>query len=100
MTDLRLVQKDTIIDVGGGVGIGPSYVQGDLDNMAAALGRHHGGLRAGQDILAEAFALHFARAAIESGSPIPCRFALEVALDNAFKVEHARRQAPAGGSAA
>jgi hypothetical protein len=96
---LHLVKPSNIIDVGGGAGIGPAYVRADLDNMVGALARHHG-LRTAQDIVAEAFALAFARWALDGGSPIPCRFAMEVALDNAFRLEHARRQAPAGGSAA
>lgn len=91
-----------VISLTGGPEIRHAQVVADLDNMTAALARHHGE-KAARLMLAEAFAEHFARWAQEAGNPISARFALEIALDNAQRravVTVPMPSAAPGGSAA
>lgn len=72
---------------------------GDLDNMLAAIARRVGNQRQALSDLAEAFAETFAQAAVAQGSPIAWRYALEVALQNAFD-RHTATNPPPGPVAA
>lgn len=96
---LHLAKPAQLIDIGGGPGWGAAQVQDDLDNMANALARYHGENRA-RDIMAEAFARAFAKWWAPGGRDIPARFALEVALNQAFDAQRVPATPPRQGGAA
>jgi hypothetical protein len=88
-------QTGKIISLCSGPEVQVAHVYAELENMAAALARYHGNQTA-RLMIGDAFAQAFARWAVDSGRPSVCRFALQVALDNAM----AERTLPHGGEAA
>lgn len=71
-----------IIDLAAGPEIHSGQVQFDLANLANSLVRRHGEELA-FFLFSESFAAVWAKWALETGKPMPSRFALEVELDNA-----------------
>jgi hypothetical protein len=79
-----------LIDLGAGAP-GQEHVRADLDNMAAALARHHGGIDNARIVMLEAFAACFAAWSADTGRPALARFAFEHAVDAAMAREAAAR---------